>query len=93
MDRREVLTAVASAVVAASLPLTLEIDGLRRRQSMEDRKTSLQQETVDVRRTTGDFDGDGVDDEGDSCPRRPETVNGFRDLEGCPDVVASTGAS
>jgi len=40
-----------------------------------------------------DFDGDGIPDDRDACPTRPETVNGFRDGDGCPDVVATTRAS
>lgn len=40
-----------------------------------------------------DYDGDGVPDDRDACPTRPETVNGFQDGDGCPDVVATTGAS
>ncbi|MFB6129265.1 MAG: hypothetical protein ABEJ28_00395 [Salinigranum sp.] len=41
-----------------------------------------------------DYDGDGIPDAVDRCPTRPETVNGFRDRDGCPDsVVTKTGAS
>ncbi|MFB5627359.1 MAG: thrombospondin type 3 repeat-containing protein, partial [Nitrosarchaeum sp.] len=36
-----------------------------------------------------DTDGDGISDSSDSCPNDPETVNGFEDLDGCPDVVPS----
>lgn len=32
-----------------------------------------------------DSDGDGLDDLGDGCPDRPEAINGFDDLDGCPD--------
>ena len=34
-----------------------------------------------------DTDGDGIPDSLDSCPTDPETVNGFQDTDGCPDVV------
>ena len=34
-----------------------------------------------------DRDGDGIPDETDKCPDQPETVNGFQDADGCPDVV------
>jgi hypothetical protein len=34
-----------------------------------------------------DFDGDGINDADDLCPTQPETVNGFQDLDGCPDTV------
>ena len=33
----------------------------------------------------GDRDGDGIPDERDRCPDRPETFNGFEDEDGCPD--------
>jgi len=34
----------------------------------------------------GDSDGDGFIDPVDQCPNDPETVNGFEDSDGCPDV-------
>lgn len=40
-----------------------------------------------------DYDSDGIPDDRDVCPTRPETVNGFQDGDGCPDVVTTTGAS
>lgn len=33
-----------------------------------------------------DGDGDGVDDTVDKCPSDPETLNGYQDGDGCPDV-------
>jgi outer membrane protein OmpA-like peptidoglycan-associated protein len=33
-----------------------------------------------------DKDGDGISDDYDACPAEPETVNGFQDGDGCPDV-------
>jgi outer membrane protein OmpA-like peptidoglycan-associated protein len=38
-----------------------------------------------------DNDGDGFPDNVDKCPNDPETVNGFEDDDGCPDVRATTG--
>ena len=32
-----------------------------------------------------DSDGDGVLDDKDKCPNKPETLNGFKDDDGCPD--------
>jgi OOP family OmpA-OmpF porin len=34
-----------------------------------------------------DTDGDGLDDLRDACDDEPETVNGFKDDDGCPDRV------
>lgn len=34
-----------------------------------------------------DSDGDGLLDLIDRCPKDPETVNGFEDENGCPDVI------
>jgi outer membrane protein with beta-barrel domain/thrombospondin type 3 repeat protein len=34
-----------------------------------------------------DRDGDGILDTADRCPLEPETVNGWEDDDGCPDVV------
>ena len=40
--------------------------------------------------TPKDSDGDGIFDSTDSCPTQAETVNGFEDTDGCPDVVPPT---
>jgi outer membrane protein OmpA-like peptidoglycan-associated protein len=34
-----------------------------------------------------DDDGDGIPTRDDDCPLKPETVNGFLDDDGCPDVL------
>lgn len=34
-----------------------------------------------------DSDKDGILDPQDACPDQPETVNGFEDTDGCPDVL------
>jgi hypothetical protein len=34
---------------------------------------------------TSDLDGDGIKDADDRCPVEPETVNGVRDADGCPE--------
>lgn len=41
----------------------------------------------------GDWDGDGIPDDVDLCPVRPETFNGFQDQDGCPDTVTTTRGS
>ncbi len=33
----------------------------------------------------GDRDEDGISDEDDECPNRPEDVDSFQDMDGCPD--------
>jgi len=33
-----------------------------------------------------DKDGDGIVDRDDSCPTEPEDIDGFEDIEGCPDA-------
>ncbi|MEZ4402615.1 MAG: OmpA family protein [Kofleriaceae bacterium] len=38
-----------------------------------------------------DTDGDGILDRDDDCPTEPETINGFRDKDGCPDVADRDG--
>jgi hypothetical protein len=37
-----------------------------------------------------DTDGDGISDSSDSCMTEPETLNGYQDSDGCPDVVPPT---
>jgi len=34
-----------------------------------------------------DTDGDGIPDKADECIEVPETVNGWRDMDGCPDDI------
>jgi outer membrane protein OmpA-like peptidoglycan-associated protein len=34
-----------------------------------------------------DRDGDGIPDERDQCPDKPESKNNYEDDDGCPDVV------
>lgn len=38
-----------------------------------------------------DRDGDGIVDRDDACDDEPETVNGFEDDDGCPDVADRDG--
>ena len=39
-----------------------------------------------------DRDNDGVMDQADKCPDQPETINGFDDQDGCPDIVPDSDA-
>jgi outer membrane protein OmpA-like peptidoglycan-associated protein len=34
-----------------------------------------------------DKDDDGINDDVDACPDKPETVNGYKDEDGCPDGI------
>ena len=92
MRRRTVVTAVAAALLVASLPVTWGVADVRETQAVKE-KTADVREVVDQRHSPSDYDGDGINDSSDNCPRRPETENGFQDNDGCPDIVATTGAS
>ena len=39
-----------------------------------------------VNATPSDRDGDGIPDDKDKCPDRPEDFDGFEDADGCPDI-------
>jgi outer membrane protein OmpA-like peptidoglycan-associated protein len=39
-----------------------------------------------VTATPSDRDGDGIPDDKDKCPDRPEDFDGFEDADGCPDI-------
>lgn len=87
------MTIVAVLVLVASVPLLWQIDTVRAGQAVEEQQSDLVQQTVTARQAPNDYDGDGITDSTDRCPRRPETGNGFQDADGCPDVVETTGAS
>ena len=36
--------------------------------------------------SSGDRDGDGIEDGSDGCPNAPEDLDGFEDDDGCPDL-------
>ncbi|HEU4734912.1 MAG TPA: OmpA family protein [Kofleriaceae bacterium] len=38
------------------------------------------------RGSAADRDGDGIPDDQDACPDRPEDLDGFEDGDGCPDI-------
>lgn len=44
--------------------------------------------TAPDEKPTHDMDGDGLKDKEDPCPTRPETLNGWKDGDGCPDELA-----
>ena len=87
------VTIVAVLVLIASIPVAWEIAEVRADQATEKRASDLVRHRVPTWQAPGDYDGDGVADDADRCPTRPETTNGFQDGDGCPDIVATTGAS
>jgi len=87
------ITVVAIVVLVVTVPLLWGIDDVRASQASEQKQSDLVDGTVSTRQAPADYDGDGIDDAADRCPTRPETTNGFQDTDGCPDVVATTGAS
>lgn len=86
------VTVLAVAVLVLSVPLTWQVADVRAGGTSEKVEPASAQ-PVAARQAPADYDGDGVDDSADRCPTRPETRNGFQDDDGCPDVVATTGAS
>jgi len=90
---RDRITAAAVIVLLVAVPLVWQIGGVRAAQATEAKQSELVTQTATTRHAPTDYDGDGVADGADRCPTRPETENGFQDGDGCPDVVATTGAS
>lgn len=39
-----------------------------------------------------DADNDGIRNADDKCPAEPETLNGYRDADGCPDAIPAKPA-
>lgn len=90
---RRLVAVFAVAMLAFSLVMVWSVVDVRERRAMAETKNDLVKRTVTERRAPDDYDGDGIADGADRCPTRPETENGFQDGDGCPDVVATTGAS
>ena len=91
--REQTIAVVAVVVLLASMAVTWQIADVRAGQAEDRRVDDLVNSQVPTRQAPNDYDGDGVRDAADRCPTRPETTNGFQDGDGCPDVVATTGAS
>lgn len=91
--RKQLVTAGAVLVLVLSLVAVWQVADVRADRAAEAKQTALADQQVTARQTPNDYDGDGIADATDRCPTRPETTNGFRDGDGCPDVVATTGAS
>lgn len=89
ITKRQLISLIAIALLVGSLPLVWQIDDVRAEQASADRDAGPVANRVSV----ADYDGDGIPDSSDICPTRPETTNGVEDDDGCPEVVATTGAS
>jgi len=87
------ITVVAIVVLVVAVPALWQLGDVRAAQTTEEAQRDLVEQTVSERHAPNDYDGDGINDATDQCPRRPETNNGFQDSDGCPDVVETTGAS
>lgn len=87
------ITVVAILVLLAAVPVLWQLADVRAAQATEEKQHALVNQTVPTRQAPADYDGDGIADATDRCPTRPETKNGFQDSDGCPDIVATTGAS
>lgn len=92
MSRKQLITVIAIAFLVATLPLAWSIADVRATQAADRERVDLADD-VSTRQAPNDYDGDGVPDDVDRCPRTPETRNGHQDGDGCPDVVETTGAS
>ncbi len=93
-QRRDVaITLVALVVLAATVPAVLAVSEVREQHAAQTQRQDLVDNQVTSRQAPTDYDGDGIADGNDACPTRPETANGFQDGDGCPDIVATTGAS
>lgn len=90
---RQLVTVAALVVLVATIAVTWQIADVRAAQVEQKRAADLVADQVETRQALGDYDGDGIEDSTDRCPTRPETKNSFRDGDGCPDIVATTGAS
>jgi len=87
------ITVVAIVVLVVAVPALWQIGDVRAAQATEKAQSDLVDQTVSKRQAPADYDGDGITDSTDRCPTRAESVNGFQDSDGCPDVVETTGAS
>ena len=91
--RKQRITVIAIVMLLAALPVLLQIGNVRVAQATEAQQADLINQSVSERHAPNDYDGDSITDTKDKCATRPETTNGFQDDDGCPDVVATTGAS
>jgi outer membrane protein OmpA-like peptidoglycan-associated protein len=71
----------------AGFPLTPELDiGVGISFHVGRPRTATPEETRLAQTPPPDRDGDGIPDDQDACPDRPEDFDGFEDADGCPDI-------
>lgn len=87
------ISLVALVLLVAAVPVLWQVSDVRAAYATEEKQTDLVNQTVATRQAPADYDSDSITDSTDRCPTRPETENGFQDADGCPDTVATTGAS
>lgn len=92
-EARHLVAVAAIAALVLTSVAVWDIAGDRARMAAAADQRDAVADQVAVRQAPADYDGDGVTDASDACPTRPEMSNGFQDDDGCPDVVATTGAS
>lgn len=90
---REVRVSLAAAlVIVLAVAAVWQVGAVREDRADAAERADLGAPVTD-RQSPTDYDGDGIGDATDVCPTRPETTNDFRDGDGCPDAVLTTGAS
>lgn len=87
------ITLVAVLLLLATVAVGWQVADVRDARAAEAVRDRVVDDVVTDRVAPGDYDGDGLRDDADVCPTRPETDNGIQDDDGCPEVVATTGAS
>lgn len=93
LSSNQYVTVIAILLLVATVPVLWQLADVRAQQAAQRQQPDLVDDVVSARQAPEDWDGDGVPDRTDECPTRQETTNGFQDGDGCPDVVATTGAS
>jgi outer membrane protein OmpA-like peptidoglycan-associated protein len=83
--RFDARVAILPAEPGASFGATAELDigfGIELQLGGGGKKSGVQIAHTDL----PDRDGDGIPDDQDKCPDRPEDFDGFEDQDGCPDI-------
>ncbi len=88
--RFDARVAILPSAPGASLSVTPELEigfGIEFRVGDARRSPTAEQAQAAARGPLApDRDGDGIPDDKDACPDRPEDIDGFEDADGCPDI-------